>query len=220
MAIKILGFPGSTYTLAVLMTLEELGVPYEFVEVDWTEIKSPEFLAKHPFGQVPVLIDDDFTLYESRPIAVYLAKKYQGTKKSTILYPTDDERKSALLDQYMSVEYSDYDPAIKIVARELIYTKFNGKTPVQENIEEGREAISKVLDVYDKLLEGKDYLAGDFSLVDIFHIPYSNYLIKLNNRDLWEDPKRPNVVRWWKSISNRESWIKLISEHEAKLLVK
>ncbi|CAG8509938.1 3918_t:CDS:2 [Funneliformis caledonium] len=218
MTIKVIGFAASTCAQVVLITLNELGVPYEFEEIAYEDIKKPDYLAKHPFGQVPVLIDGDFQLFESRPMSIYLAKKYQGTKTSTILYPTDDLRKAALVDQFISIEYSNYDEAIKKIAVEEIYTKFNGKTPVQENIIAGREALSKVLDVYEKLLEGKDYLAGDFSLADIFHIPYTYIFYQRNHRDLWDDPKRPNVARWWKNLSGRESWKKILRKYEGKFL--
>src|SRR5207253_2818871 len=53
-------------------------------------------------GKVPVLIDDGFTIYESRPIARYLVNKYQGTKNSTVLIPSDVQ-KAALVDQFISV---------------------------------------------------------------------------------------------------------------------
>jgi glutathione S-transferase len=40
------------------------------------EHKSPAFLEKQPFGQVPYLDDDGFILFESRAMARYIAMKY------------------------------------------------------------------------------------------------------------------------------------------------
>src|SRR5689334_7210285 len=38
--------------------------------------KKPEFLAKNPFGQVPVLEDGEVTLADSTAILLYLAERY------------------------------------------------------------------------------------------------------------------------------------------------
>lgn len=62
--------------------LEELGLPYEFVQLDLAagEHKQPEYLAINPMGKVPAIVDDsgdgDFKLWESGAILLYLAEKY------------------------------------------------------------------------------------------------------------------------------------------------
>ncbi|ANV88517.1 glutathione S-transferase family protein [Picosynechococcus sp. PCC 7117] len=58
--------------------LEELGADYEFVFLDMQagEHKQPDFLALNPFGKVPVLTDDEVTLFESGAILLYLAEKF------------------------------------------------------------------------------------------------------------------------------------------------
>jgi glutathione S-transferase len=44
----------------VAAVLLEKQVPFELVSVDFasSEIKSPEYLAKHPFGQIPYIVCD------------------------------------------------------------------------------------------------------------------------------------------------------------------
>ncbi|GBB89343.1 hypothetical protein RclHR1_01600015 [Rhizophagus clarus] len=205
----------STCTLRVLATLKELEVPYEITPPsDFSEIKTPEYLAtKHPFGKIPVLFEDGFKVYESRAIVRYLVNKYQGTKNSTVLIPSDVQ-KAALVEQFISVETSYYDgPVSKLVAQE-VFTKFHGKTPDPEIVKEAREEIGKVLDIYEKLLEGKDYLTGEFSLADISHYPYTYYSFTSGHGDLWEN--RPNVARWWKNISERIAWKNTIAELNQK----
>ncbi|RIA83115.1 glutathione S-transferase [Glomus cerebriforme] len=213
MTIQIIGFAKSTCTLKVIATLKELGIPYEITPpATFADIKTPEYLAtKHPFGKIPVLIDDGFQLYESRAITRYLVNKYQGTKNSTVLIPSDVQ-KAALVEQFISVEISYYNgPVTKLVAQE-VFTKFRGGSPDPEIVKEAREEINKVLDVYEKLLEGKDYLTGEFSLADLHHYPYTYYSITSGHGDLWNDSKRPNVARWWKNISERESWKEVVAE--------
>src|SRR2546423_4921996 len=104
-------------------------------------------------GKVPVLIDYGFTIYETRQIARYLANKYQGTKTSTVLIPSDVQ-KAALVDQFISVEVTSYSvPLNKLIGQE-VYSKYRGRSPDPEIIKESLEELNKVLDVYEKLLEG------------------------------------------------------------------
>ena len=53
--------------------LEELGEPYEFVEIGR---RSAEAYALNPSGKVPILIDGDLTITDSAAISVYLADKH------------------------------------------------------------------------------------------------------------------------------------------------
>lgn len=58
--------------------LEEIGVPYEFILLDMQagEHLEPEFMAINPIGKVPAIVEDDFKLWESGAILLYLAEKY------------------------------------------------------------------------------------------------------------------------------------------------
>jgi glutathione S-transferase len=60
------------------LLLSMLKVPYETVPVALgkKEQKTPEYLAKNPLGQVPLLEDDGYFVHDSQAILVYLAKKY------------------------------------------------------------------------------------------------------------------------------------------------
>lgn len=91
MVIKVHCLPQSTCSRRVLVALEEKNVPYEIVIVNLLadEHKKPAFLAKQPFGKIPVLEDDGFFVYESRAIAKYIAKKYEG--QGTKLIPADGD---------------------------------------------------------------------------------------------------------------------------------
>jgi glutathione S-transferase len=74
---KLYGYP-PTRSIRVLWTLRELGVDFEFVNVNLGagENRRPEFLALNPAGKLPVLVDGDFVLTESVAIVLYLAEKY------------------------------------------------------------------------------------------------------------------------------------------------
>src|SRR4051812_22257360 len=91
-------------------------------------------------GKVPVLIDDDgFQIYESRAITRYLVNKYQKTKTSTILMPSDLQ-KAALVDQFLSVENSYfYAPVHKLAIQ--THVKSQGGTINPEIVKEACEEI-------------------------------------------------------------------------------
>ncbi|CAG8855943.1 18956_t:CDS:1, partial [Gigaspora margarita] len=162
-------------------------------------------------GKIPVLFDGDFRIIESRPICRYLASKYQGKNNNTILIP-NDVHKAGLVDQFVSYETSYYDPSVfKLVSQEVFAEKFWNKNPDPEIIKQGREELIKVLDIYEKLLEGKEYLNGEFSLADIYHIPYTHYVYGVaKHSELWDS--RPNVKNWWNRLRNREAVKKTLEE--------
>ncbi|MDG4882261.1 glutathione S-transferase family protein [Mesorhizobium sp. WSM4884] len=69
---KAVGSRGSRVS-RVLWMLEELGQPYEFIEV---KLRSPEAYALNPSGKVPILIDGEVMITDSAAICVYLADKH------------------------------------------------------------------------------------------------------------------------------------------------
>ena len=122
MVLKLVGSPLSTCTRRVAVVLREKNVPYELVAIDFAtaEHKSPEFLAKQPFGQVPYLDDDGFILFESRAICRYIALKYKDQGISLIPDPSDI-KKTALFEQAVSIECSNFDPPVTGVLTEKFF---------------------------------------------------------------------------------------------------
>lgn len=64
--------PGSPFGRAVLVALEEKNARYRLAPVVPGTHRAPLHLARHPFGRVPVLEHDDFTLYETQAILRYI----------------------------------------------------------------------------------------------------------------------------------------------------
>ncbi|MYM89850.1 glutathione S-transferase [Rugamonas sp. FT82W] len=78
---KLYGCPLSGHTHRARLFLGLLNLPYEFVQIDMRggENRSPEHLARSPFGEIPVLEDGDVTIADSTAILVYLASKYDDS---------------------------------------------------------------------------------------------------------------------------------------------
>jgi glutathione S-transferase len=68
------GFDGSTYVRTVRIILAKKRIAYEQVPVNVLagETRTPEHLARHPFGKVPVLDIDGMRLRETEAICRYL----------------------------------------------------------------------------------------------------------------------------------------------------
>ena len=77
-AVRIHHFAKSGHAHRALVFAKLAGIAHEEVPVDLAggEHKSPEFLARNPNGQVPVLQDGDVTVSDSNAILVYLARTY------------------------------------------------------------------------------------------------------------------------------------------------
>lgn len=78
MTLKIYRFALSGHAHRAELALSLMGLPHECIDVDLKagEHKTPEFLARHPFGQVPLLEDDGHFVWDSTAILVYLASTY------------------------------------------------------------------------------------------------------------------------------------------------
>lgn len=71
-------FAPRTRAIRARWLLEELGVPYELVKLDLArqENTTPAYLAVHPLGELPALVDGEVTLLESLAICLHLADRF------------------------------------------------------------------------------------------------------------------------------------------------
>ena len=197
---KIYGHPMSTCTRKVLMTLEENGTPYELVLVDLMTgaHKQPEHLARQPWGKVPTLDDDGFTMYESRAMCRYINDKYNGK-----LVPSD-VRGRAMMDQWTSVEHSYFTtPTMKHVFHVVF------KVPQEQaSLDAAVKELEHTLPVLDAHLAKHTYFAGDaFTLADINYMPYVEYGMITAVKDVYT--KHTNFMAWWNRVSERPTWRKV-----------
>lgn len=102
--LRILGRASSINVRKVLWACAELNLP--FTREDWgtgfNPTSAPQFLALNPNAMVPVIQDEDFTLWESNTIIRYLATRHQAWA----LYPTQP-RARAGVDQWIDWQASD-----------------------------------------------------------------------------------------------------------------
>ncbi|KAJ6562398.1 glutathione S-transferase [Mycena capillaripes] len=204
MVLKLHGDARSTCTKRVAVVLMEKGVHFELVPAV-AVAKTAEYKANmQPFGQIPVLEDEGYFLYESRAIGRYIVQKYpnQGTHG---LIPGGDVKVVGHFEKAMSIEATQFLAAEQLVYEALI-KPFKGEKSNPEDVARLTAQLAEKMDAYDDILSKSKYLAGDhLTLADLYHLPYADTVTNLLKSDVMTS--RPNVARWLQDISSRSSWL-------------
>mgnify|MGYP003701484421 CR=1 FL=1 len=152
----------STFSSKTKVVLEEKGLAYRVEREKIGDIwkKTPEVLAKNPLGKVPWIDDGDLRVYDSTVINEYLDERVPDPS----LLPGDPLERARVraLENYG-------DEIVLSGPLPKIWMPWWSK-PEQRNEEDmaqGRETLKqRALPFLEKTLDGRDYLAGDFSLAD------------------------------------------------------
>ena len=195
--IKLYTFPASSNSRKVRIALIEKGLEFERVTIDLSkrEQKNPDYSKIHPFGLVPALDDEGFIVYDSTIINEYLEDEYPYPP----LLPKDSEgRARARLME--DLRDSHFNPACGQLNRELRKPEAERDPKV---IEQARAKITECFDRLEKELEGREYLAGPFSLADIAFIPNIDTLDRIQ---VQVDPKYKNILAWIARLKGRPSF--------------
>lgn len=150
----------------VSIALEELGLPYEVhvVNLGENEQKSPEYLRINPNGRIPAIVDRDegnFAVFESGAILIYLAEK------TGRLMPEDPKGRSQVI-QWLMFQMAGVGPMQGQAHVFLHY--FPERIP--SAIERYQKETRRLYTVLDTRLEGREYLAGEYSIADIATWPW------------------------------------------------
>jgi glutathione S-transferase len=160
--LKIYGVARSR-AFRILWMAKELGLDYEHVKVDFAsgEAREPGFLALNPNGQVPVIDDDRFILWESMAINLYLAKKYGAGG----LYPTrlEDEARAWQWSFWGMTEVER--PVLTAMMNRAVYPEEKRDKAAADAAE---RALAQPLKVLDGALGRSPNLLGEgFTVADL-----------------------------------------------------
>ncbi|MGH9806581.1 MAG: glutathione S-transferase family protein [Terriglobia bacterium] len=173
-----------TRAFRVLWMAMELGLDYEHlpIEIGAEGAGAAEFRALNPNGRLPFIDDDDFVLFESLAITLYLAKKHSPGK----LYPArlEDE---ARCWQWTSWALNEVDRGVNIWSLHAI------RLPEAERDAAKRAEALKVIAapfrVLDAALSRQPYLLGsDFTVADLNVAAVISRAIDMN-LSAWPDLK-------------------------------
>jgi glutathione S-transferase len=195
--IKLYHFPQSTNSRKVRIALLEKGLEFERILIDLSkkEQKNPEYLKIHPFGQVPALDDEGFIVYDSTIINEYLEDEYPYPP----LLPEDSEgrARARLMEDFRD---NTFNPQFLEIIHEI--RKPEGERDLKL-IEHAKAEITKCFEGIEKQLEGREYLAGAFSLADIAYMPNIDLLERFK---IPVDAKYKNMLAWMERLKARPSY--------------
>jgi glutathione S-transferase len=194
--------PGSPFARAVLATLEEKGAPYRVAPVAPGGMKSPQHLARHPFGRVPVMEHDGFRLYETQAILRYLDR----ILPAPALTPADP-RRAARMDQVMNINDWYLFPGVGsvIVFHRVVGPRVMGLAPDEAAISAAMPKARTVFSELARLLGEQPFFAGEvFSLADLMVAPAIGFFTLTPE---WTELGAPhaNLVAWLSRMEARPS---------------
>jgi GST-like protein len=176
----------------ISIALEEFGLPYEVhpVDIGAGEQFRPEFLKISPNNRIPAIVDRDtgMSLMESGAILIYLADK---TGK---LLPKSGEPRYRVIE-WLMWQMGGPGPMFGQVHHFVKYNK--GKAPYAE--ERYLAEAHRLYGVLDRRLEGREFVAGEFSIADIAIWPWISRF-EWQTIDLGQ---YPNVKRWYVTVAAR-----------------
>jgi len=179
----------------ISIMLEELKVKYNsiFINLEEKEQFSDDFSKISPANKVPVIVDKDNnqTVFESGAILLYLAKKYNR-------FLNEDNYWEII--QWVFFQMAYVGPMLGQAHQYLFYNP--GKSKFAE--EKTKGYAKHIYEILDKRLSKQEFFSTEYSIADISIWPWTarfeRHQIDLNNY--------PNVLRWYRQISERPAVIK------------
>ena len=166
----------------VRLALAQLDIPHRLIDIDFLkgETHTPDFLAKNPNGQIPLLeIEPDLYLAESNAILWFLA---EGTP---LVGDTPLHRARVL--QWMFFEQHAIVPNVGAAYFWLCLVK-GGRELQQHTLDDWMEEGQRSLGVLDKHIGGHRFFAGDrYTIADAALYSYT-HLAEQSEFDLTRFP--------------------------------
>jgi glutathione S-transferase len=156
---------GSPYAWRVWLALEHKGVAHKrtTLSFDAGDLKTPKFAALNPRRKVPVLVDDDFVLYESAAVVEYIEDRWP---ESPALFAR--EARDRAIQRRMVCEVDHY----LAKAGERFASGAAG-----EDTKDVREELAR----WEGAATG-DYFTGELSAVDLSVYPFMALFLRIAGR--------------------------------------
>jgi glutathione S-transferase len=145
---------GNSHKIALFLSI--LGLPHETVEMEYgRSLRTPEFLAKNPRGQVPVLEVDGKFIWDSQAILVYLARAHGGER----WLPTDAAGMAEVV-QWLALAENEHLFGIA-QARIMLRYRASEDELVFLDMKRARTLTRRGLTAMERRLSDHDWLALD-----------------------------------------------------------
>ncbi|UYY58852.1 glutathione binding-like protein [Sphingomonas sp. S2-65] len=192
----------------ITLFLEEAGLNYKLkpVNIGTGEQFDPAFLAFSPNNRMPAIIDrtpqdggDPITVFESGAILIYLANK-------TGRFFGPDERAKVDQLQWLMWQMGGLGP----MAGQNGHFNIYAPEKIAYAIDRYTNETNRLYGVLDRRLEGREFIAGDYSIADMACYPWivPHEAHKQNLDDF------PNIKRWFQAIKARPATVRAYAKGE------
>ena len=183
----------------VMWLIGELDLDHRHIDAGgrFGGLDAPEFLAMNPHGRVPVIRDDDATVWESHAILRYLAARFGAGR-----FWSDDPVVRARVDGWMDWSQTSLQPDFLVG----VFWGFYRTPEDKRNWPAIRASLARCASHFaklDRLLEGHSFLLGEaLTLADI---TAGTSLYRYYELDI-ERPKLLQVERWYQTLQQRPAF--------------
>jgi GST-like protein len=192
----------------ISIALEELALPYQVfpVNIGRGEQFKPEFLAISPNNRIPAIVDHapadggaPISVFESGAILLYLADK------TGQLIPRD-VRGRTTVHEWLMWQMGGIGPMFGQANHFVAYAPEKLPYAIDRYLNEAR----RLLRVLNTRLEGREFLAGTYSIADIATFPW---VVSARDRLVKAEFDFPHVARWLTAIEARPAVARGMAVH-------
>lgn len=211
MSLHILGPGFSTFVRSVRLYCEEKSLDYTYgLEIDGHTIalRSPEHLALHPFGKIPVLLHGERRIFETTAICRYLDEAFPQSS----LQPLDLARKVEV-DQWSATLALYVDDRLIRRYLLLLVSPMQSSRPVdREALAASEPLVIQTLELLERQLGNCAFFCGvDYSMADAILTPMLDYLQRLPDSSVWLE-RKPGLHDYLRRMRLRPSGGKVLDE--------
>lgn len=199
----------------ITIALEELGVPYNLIPISISagDQFKPEFLAIAPNNKIPAIVDPEgpdgqpISIFESGAILRYLAEKFGALYGKTA-------RDKVRIDEWLFWQVGGFGPILGQTNHFNAYAPEKVPYAIKRFVDESHRLYRVLNTQLEKMAgEGKDYVAGDFSIADCAIFDWSNGYLR-HEIDMAEFPA---LAAWRERVAARPAVAKALAiKTEAK----
>jgi glutathione S-transferase len=202
--VQLHGYHYSVYAWIARLAMHAKGIGYQWVEVNPFARDVPaEYLAMHPFGRVPTLVNGDFVLFETSAMTRYMDEAFQGPPLQPIK-PEDRARVSQIISV---IDSYGYWPLVRQVFSHGVFRPRLGHPADPKEYQRGLEAAPLVLRALDQLATGGGFLVADtLSLADIHLAPMVAYFTSDPNGEILLG-QHDRLSAWWSVMSLEKHFV-------------
>ena len=185
--------------MKVALFLEEAELSYEAVPVDTRkgEQFAPDFTKLNPNNKVPVVVDDDATVFDSNAILLYLAEK-----TGRFLPGNTPAMRGELLSWLMFVA-----TGIGPYSGQCVHFRHFAPEPKEYAVKRYLFEAKRHFAILDAHLNGRDWMIGsEYSIVDMAVWGWARMVPFVIGEDAWTE--LPNLKRLFDTVSARPAAIR------------